>query len=94
MEQLTFKNQLEFRSWLTEHARSEDGWLVFCKDGSIASIKAEEALRRPCALAGLTAGWRVWTAVSTASTLNSAGRTADGLPEAKSWRKSWRPAAG
>ncbi len=25
MEQLTFQNQLEFRSWLTEHARSEDG---------------------------------------------------------------------
>lgn len=53
MEQLTFQNRLEFRSWLTEHARSEDGvWLVFCKDGSIASIKAGEALEE-----ALCFGW-------------------------------------
>jgi uncharacterized protein YdeI (YjbR/CyaY-like superfamily) len=53
MNQLTFNNRAEFRSWLAENALSDQGvWLVFSKQIPPATIKAGEALEE-----ALCFGW-------------------------------------
>lgn len=53
MNQMVFKNRTEFRRWLEENARSEEGvWLVFGKGSSADTVKAGEALEE-----ALCFGW-------------------------------------
>lgn len=44
-EMMTFATREEFRAWLSEHCRIDEGiWLVFGKAGGPSTIKAGEAL--------------------------------------------------
>ena len=53
MNQILFKNRLEFREWLTKNALSDEGiWLIFGKKGSPETLKANEALEE-----ALCFGW-------------------------------------
>jgi uncharacterized protein YdeI (YjbR/CyaY-like superfamily) len=53
MNQLTFKNRVEFRQWLMENAFSNEGvWLVFSKKTPSDTIKSSEALEE-----ALCFGW-------------------------------------
>lgn len=53
MNQIKFKNRMEFRNWLTENALSDEGiWLVFSKKKPSETIKASEALEE-----ALCFGW-------------------------------------
>jgi len=53
MNQMFFKNRMEFRKWLMENALSDQGiWIVFSKQKSSDTIKASEALEE-----ALCFGW-------------------------------------
>lgn len=53
MNRILFKNRLEFREWLTDHAFSDEGiWLIFGKKGNPETLKASEALEE-----ALCFGW-------------------------------------
>ncbi len=53
MNQLVFKNRIEFRDWLMENALSDQGiWLIFSKRITPDTIKASEALEE-----ALCFGW-------------------------------------
>ncbi len=50
---MEFANREEFRKWLIDHCRSDDGvWLLFGKAGGPKTIKAKEALEE-----ALCFGW-------------------------------------
>jgi len=53
MNQILFKNRMEFREWLTKNALSEEGiWLIFGKKDNPATLKSDEALEE-----ALCFGW-------------------------------------
>lgn len=53
MRRMLFENRLEYREWLTKNALSDEGiWLVFGKNNSTETLKADEALEE-----SLCFGW-------------------------------------